>query len=461
MKGPRDTGRGTGPTGDLREVANQPLADDLHASAVLEARLGRPARDVLEATVVLEAWTGRPAAEAMSAAQRLVQRDGPPQRALGAIDPFEDAEHTSVISEGLTLVLLIVSIAAWAAPIRAHLGPRVLEHAIRVALPLAVAFQWGLRSRYLGRPQGLACLARDGIRFWVAILIVICTPLVFVPSWGPTAAMLIPIWVGSMVLTRRGWGLVYAGVLVIGTVALDNSGHPQTVLAAITAVTLLMCFAAIRTSRSRRSDARPGSVERALAAALIGGMTGVLLVGDPTVGLGVHGLHPAVALLPSVIGSYWGGFYLWNFFEAVPRGLRGVSLERAGSLALSDPPMSIFLGAILRLLIAVVVLSGVVIALGGLLGGTDALTVFIAFGCAGTFSMLVGMLEAFALQTAALVAASAALITELEWTAHVHSHSPGTALAVGAAVGIVLTLPGLLVRLAHSGGTLATTMWIQ
>ena len=34
-------------------------------------------------------------------------------------------------------------------------------------------------------------------------------------------------------------------------------------------------------------------------------------------------------------------------------------------------------------------------------------------------------------------------------------------LAVGAAVGIVLTLPGLLVRLAHSGGTLATTMWIQ
>src|ERR1019366_7759667 len=55
-------------------------------------------------------------------------------------------------AEGITLVLLITSVAAWATPIRRHLGPGVLAHAIRVALPVAVALQWGLRSRYLARP---------------------------------------------------------------------------------------------------------------------------------------------------------------------------------------------------------------------------------------------------------------------------------------------------------------------
>ena len=121
---------------------------------MLEARLGRRARDILEATVVLEAWTGRPARSAMNAARGLVSIDGPPLRALSSSDPFADSERSSVLAEGLTLVLLIISIAAWAAPIRTHLGPTVLAHAIRVALPLAIAFQWGLRSRYLGGPRG-------------------------------------------------------------------------------------------------------------------------------------------------------------------------------------------------------------------------------------------------------------------------------------------------------------------
>src|SRR5215471_13205751 len=131
--------------------------DDTYAKSVLDARLGRPPRDVLEATVVLEAWTGRPAKDAMSSAADLVRLDGPPVKALSRVDPFADSERTSVIAEGVTLVLLIVSIAAWATPISRQLGADVLGHAIRVALPIAVAVQWGLRSRYLGRPHGLAC----------------------------------------------------------------------------------------------------------------------------------------------------------------------------------------------------------------------------------------------------------------------------------------------------------------
>jgi hypothetical protein len=143
-------------------ISTAPADRDLHAEDVLEARLGRQPRDLLEATVVFEAWMGRPARTAMASARRLVKLDGPPPRALGSVDPFADSDQRSVIAEGLTLVLLIMSVAAWATPIRRQLGPDVLAHAIRVALPIAVALQWGLRSRYLGRPHGLACLAGTG-----------------------------------------------------------------------------------------------------------------------------------------------------------------------------------------------------------------------------------------------------------------------------------------------------------
>jgi hypothetical protein len=431
-----------------------------HAEAVVAARLGRPPRDYLEAAVVLEAWTGKPAQVAMSDARGLVTLDSSPPRARSRIEPADDELKRSVMAEGITLVLLIVSVAAWAAPIRKHLGPDVLAHAIRVALPIAVALQWGLRSRYLSRRDGLSCLARDGFAFCALAVVLIEVPLALIPSWGPVAAMLVPVWVGGTVLTRRGWGLIYAAVLVLGTVALDANGPPYVVLGALTAITLLMCLTAILTC-GPRTDVRAGSVQRALLAALLGGSIGVLLVGDRSLGWGVHGVHPAIALLPSVIGSFWGGYYLWNFYDAIPRGLRGVPLNSASRAALSDPAMSIFVGAVWRLLTATIVLSAVVIAIGRWTHGADAPSVFLAFGCAGLVSLLIGLLESFALHRAALIAAAAALAAEFSWLYLVDVHVPGGALAVGATVGVLLTLPPLLLRLARSGRVLATTLWIQ
>jgi hypothetical protein len=441
-------------------VEPEDQAGDAQAEAVLEARLGRAPRDVLEATVVLEAWTGRPARGAMTSARRLLRPEVEPISSLSRVAPFEDSERTSVVAEGVTLVLLIVSIAAWASPIRRELGPQVLSDAIRVALPLAVALQWGLRSRYLGRPHGLACLARDGLLPWILLLVAVDTPLVLLGTWGRVAALLVPIWVGGAILTRRGWGLSYAAVLLAATIAIVEGLLVFPVLIVLTAVTLLMCVAAVVTRR-QRTDARAGSGRRALMAALIGGVIGTVLVADPSLGWGVHGAHPAVALVPSVIGSYWGGYYLWNFYDAVPRGLQGVSLRRAGGVTLTDPAMSIFVGAMARLIIATVALSLLVVALGGLLDGVDSWSVFVAFGCVGTLSMLVGILEAFSLQRSALLAAGGALAVELIWRFAVPLHAPGLALAAGATAGVLLTLPPLVVRLAQSGRTLATTLWIQ
>ncbi|HYB27692.1 MAG TPA: hypothetical protein VEF89_13815 [Solirubrobacteraceae bacterium] len=446
--------------GELSPATPSSDARDAHAAAVLDARLGREARDVLEAAVVLEAWTGRPARGAMTAARRLVKLDGPSPHAIGDLDPFDDASHHSVLAEGVALVLLILSVAAWATPIRRQLGPTVLSTAIRVSLPIAVALQWGLRSRYLSRPEGLECLARDGVSVLVWCLLLFDLPLLFMRPWGPVAAMLVPVWVGGTVITMRGWGLLYAGVLVVGTIAMEVAVDAYVVLGSLAGITLLLCAAAVG-SVTARTDLRAGSMRRAALAGLIGGLIGALLVSDPSLGWGVHGLHPSIALLPSAIGSFWGGYYLWNFYDAVPRGLRGVPLRGASRIALSDPAMSIFLGGIARLLGATFVLSAIVVALGHWTHGTDEWSVFVAFGLVGLLTLLVGLLEAFALHRAALIATALALATELLLRGSVHIHVSGGALVAGAAVGVMLALPVLLVRLARSGGVLATTLWIQ
>lgn len=461
-RGPSERGHGDGERrrDHVRKRNGIEKRADPHAEAVVEARLGRPARDLLEATVVLEAWIGTPARHALTAARDLLDLDGPPLHARTNVEPSDDHEQRSVVAEGITLVLLILSVAAWAAPINKRLGPNVLAHAIRVALPIAVALQWGLRSRYLSRRDGLASLARDGAVFCTLAIVVIELPLVLLPKWGPIAAMLVPVWVGGTVLTRRGWGLIYAAVLVLGTIALDRHQSPYVVLGALTAITLLMCLAALLTRRGL-TDERPGSMRRALLAALLGCCIGVLLVADPSLGWGVHGVHPAIALLPSVIGSFWGGYYLWNFYDAIPQRLRGVPLNDASRAALTDPAMSIFVGAVLRLVGATLVLSAVVIAVGNWTHGTDAISVFIAFGCVGLVALLMGLLESFALPSAALLAITAALAAELAWRYMVHSQVAGAALAIGAAVGVLLSLPPLVGRLARSGRVLATMLWIQ
>ena len=101
------------------------------------------------------------------------------------------------------------------------------------------------------------------------------------------------------------------------------------------------------------------------------------------------------------------------------------------------------------------------VSLGGVLGGTDDVSVFLAFGLRGTVSMLIGMLESLSLYQAALLAAATALVVELAWPEIVHGHAPGAALAAGAAVGTLLSLPVLLSRLIRSGRVVATTLWIQ
>lgn len=433
-----------------------------YATGVIEARLGRGAQDVLEAAVVLEAWGGVRANAALSLGSRVVPPK-PPSWRPGRMDAEEGDRRDGVLSEAIALIMAILAVASWAGPLSLQVGTSVLEQAILIALPTTLALQWALRSRYLGRRSGLACLAHDRLTLAAICLLGIELPLMLLlrPS-GSLAGMFIAIWVGGTVLARRGWALPYGLSLVVTVIGLQAGVSAYPLLIALTAAILVGVVIAVRTG-DERSDEPAGRVGRALSAGAIGAALGGMLVGDPSLGWGVHGAFPALALLPSVLGSFWGGYHLWRFYDVIPRGLRGMTLERANQRDVRGPAMSIFLGSMLRLLGTTVVLSAVVIAIGQWTSGTNRLSLFVGFGCVALLTMLVSLLESLAYVSWALCAVVCGLAVELSLSELLPARGPvpGTALIAGSIVGILVALPPLIQLLMRPGRVLATSLWIQ
>lgn len=429
------------------------------AAAVVQARLGRPAQDALEAAVVLEAWAGLPADAALRLGRRLrlAPADGAGARRWR---PGDGEGRQGVLAEGVALLIAIIAVAAWAGPLGDALGGAVLEHALKLALPMTLALQWALRSRYLSRRAGLSCLAEDRLAL-SALAVAVLAGLAAIPDFGPVAAMLVAVWVGGTILARRGWGLWYGGLLIAEAVGLELGLPALASLLALAAVTVVADVVAIATA-SGSALAPPGRLSRALAAGLIGGLLGVLLIGDPSLGWGVHGAFPALALVPSVVGSFWGGYHLWTLHESIPRGLLGVELARASASMPRGPAASIVVGALARLLGATVALSLLVGVTARWTSGTAAPSLFVAFACAGLVCLFVSLLESLGYVRWALLCAAVALALELA-VAQVGGSgmAPGTALMVAGTVGTLLAIAPLVGLLRAPGRVLATALWIQ
>lgn len=428
------------------------------AGAVIQARLGRPAQDALEAAVVLEAWGGLPAAKALRIGH------GVRMPAVRTADPrrwgADDGEgREGVLAEGVALLMAILAVAAWAGPLSDALGDSVFEHALRVALPVTLALQWAIRSRYLSRRAGLNCLAEDWFGLFVTAALVL-GGLAMLPEFGPVAALLVAVWVGGTILARRGWGIAYGGLLIVEAVGLELGLSAHGSLAVLAAVTLIADVVAIVTA-SGIAIAPPGRLDRALAAGLIGGLLGVLLIGDPSLGWGIHGAFPALALVPSVVGSFWGGYHLWQFHEEIPRGLVGVELSRASAPMARGPAGDIVLAALVRLLGATLVLSLLVQIAAQWTDGTDAASLFVAFACAALVCLFVSLHESLGYVRWALLCAAASVAVEL-LVGHVFGAPvPGAGLIAGGLVGTLLALAPLVGLLRRPGRVLATTLWIQ
>lgn len=428
------------------------------AGGIVSARLGRPPQDLLEAAVVLEAWGGVPSDAALGLEAGVL-----PDRAEPAAPPRWEAEEDegrdSIVAEGIALLVAIVAVATWAGPLSRALGATVLEHALRVALPLTLGLQWTVRSRYLGRPSGLRCLAEERWRVLLAAAAVL-VPLALVPRIGPLAAVLTLIWVGGTLVARRGWGLAYAALVAGEALALGGHVPAARSLAALAVAVLGISVLAIVTAGGPQPEA-PGRLRRALAAGAIGALLGGLLIGDQSLGWGVHGAFPGLALAPSVIGSLWGGYHLWQFHAAVPRGMRGVPLAQASARMAQGPATQTLLGSLARLVGVTTVLSLLVLAAAPWTEGTDRVSLFVAFGAVALVSMGVSLHESLGYPRWAFAAAAVSLAVELALGRMIHAPAPGLPLTVAGGVGALLALGPLLVLLRSPGRVLATALWIK
>lgn len=433
------------------------------ARDLVEARLGRPPQDRLEAAVVLEAWGGvRPPHGLEVAVAAVDAAHGRPARSvasLGASQPRDKA----VVAEGLALLVAIVAVALWTRPFGRALGTTVWDDAVRLALPVTLGCQWLLRSRYLERPGGLALLRRDG----AGVLLALGAGCAAAAHGESTrfAAALVVTWVGGAVLIRRGWGLLYVALLVAVAIDVNRGGDPRRTLAAVAAATLLLAVVFVVTAGATRGA--PGRPRRAVAAGLIGAGIGALLVLDTSVGWGAEGVLPALALVPSTAGSFWGGYHLWRFYDAVPRALAGVPVAEADRASLRSPALAVLGGAFGRLLGTTLVLSVLVLVAARYVAEPQSaaaagrIALLGGFGLVALATLLLSLQHSLGFSSWALFTLTCALAAEAGVTQLSAPPFAGIALVTGAAVAVVLAIPPVIGLFLRPGRVLATILWIS
>jgi hypothetical protein len=439
-------------------MSPQTSLDPARAKAIVEARLGRDPQDMLEASVALEAWGGVPAQRALGAGRSLMEAVTPePQRSRGTVP--EAGREEGFMVEAIAFIVAVIAIACWAAPLGDSLGSSVMERGLMLALPVTLALQWGLRSRYLGRPEGLMQL---GLR--PRALILVACAIVGIPSAlfdlsGTVAGTLALTWTGGTVLLRRRWSIQYALLVIVATAGMYLYPDPLSVLGAMAAVVTILVAVAVRPGTTVPAHP-PGRWARAVRAGLIGAGLGAMLVTDPTVSWSVGDL-PALALLPSTVASFWGGYHLWQFQQVIPRALAGVSVLDGDRRRLAWAPLRTLFGAIARLVALTAVLSAALYGGAAYLGTeVSGIGVLTGFGLVALATLLVSLLESVGRARFALFAVLCAVLAEEAVRVSGYDPFPGAGLLIGAGVAVLVALPAAIALLSRPASTLATALWI-
>jgi hypothetical protein len=436
-----------------------PLAPEpVDARLLVEARLGRPPQDMIEAAVVLEAWAGVPAQAALAAASAAMPVEpAPPQPSVGRLPRPRDAE--GVVADGAAFLVTVVAIACWAAPLAASAGVAAVEHALTLALPLTLALQRGLGSRFLDRPQGIAQLARQRGLLLAVAAAALALPALLLGAAGTLAGLLTISWTGGTILIHRRWPAVYVAIVLLATAAMAAGAEPQDVVVAAAVATVIAVAVALASSAppTRRSLGRGEPV--ALAAAIGVGL-GVLLVVDRSVSW-TDGAVPALALVPSTVAALLAGYHLRRLEPTIPRALSGIAATRADTGQLGRAPTRVLRGALVRLLALSAALSAALLWLSPWLGDSArAGGVMVGFALVALAGMVVGLLESlgggrWALGAVACGAAAEALVAAFD----LHPFR-GAGLVIGGATVVVLVLPMVAALLRRPASTLATALWI-
>lgn len=235
------------------------------------AKLHRSPRDQLEAAVVLEAWAGKRAPD--SFAVTAAEVDGRDASNPGPIS--HGIEPGPRLSDFAVLFTIVASAVLWIPLLAEHLGESVAG-AVSIALPLALAIDGAIRIRYLssGNTRGLQPI----IGVLNIVLAVALVAAMLAATWVLTSVALLILWGQANILGLRGWYGRYVGLAVVGTVAMWLLPFDVEVLVALAAAMLILTLVAVRTDTSRRF--KPESVTATVAAAAIGGSSGLMLVVD-------------------------------------------------------------------------------------------------------------------------------------------------------------------------------------
>ena len=432
--------------------------DTARSQAVVEARLGRPAQDMFEAAVVLEAWAGVPAKGALEAGRQMTRAPsgaGTPSRGvLNRTPPLE-----GLALEAVAFVASMIAIACWAAPLSDALGVHVLERALIIALPLTIALQWAINSRYLSRPRGTVHLGRHPLALALLPGGVILVLTTLAGASGLIAGLLSVMWTGGTVLIASRLPDEYVGLVLLATTGIYAGLPAVAVLAGAAAMTTVIAIVAVAVTLGHDEPThKPGRWTRVGLAGAIGLGIGVLLVADRSVDWSL-GAIPALGLLPSTIASFWGGAYLWRFQEVLPQATAGITVSGGSVRGAARIPLQLLAGAIARQVTVTAAFSVLLVfgaqAFGVTMSGT---TVLVGFGFVALATLLVGLLEAVGRGVWAVVALGVALLVEVVVSSQSTHQQPGIGLVAGAATVVVLVLPVAYFALSRPATTLATRL---
>jgi hypothetical protein len=186
-----------------------------------------------------------------------------------------------------------------------------------------------------------------------------------------------------------------------------------------------------------------------------------MLVLDRTVSW-TDGAVPALALLPSTVAAFWGGYHLRHLERAIPRALSGVSASDPTRRGLAWPPLRVLLGAVARLLLPCAALSAALLAVTPWLGSSArGAGILAGFALLALATLLVSLLESMGRGWWALTVVVCAAATEAAVRLAGADPFPGVGLVVGGALAVVLLLPAVVAMLSRPATTLATALWIR
>lgn len=431
------------------------------AHALVAARLGRPVQDVLEAAVVLEAWGGLPAAHALTAADgvlhRRVELATPPPTAVATAK----ADRSLALGE-VGLVLGVLFTGFWISRLADDLGTRAVDRSWRIALPVSLGLEWLLRRRYLAGADGLGRLRRE-LTTLALPAVVLVGAIAAIPDGGLLAVALIAIWVGGFLLTRRGWGLPYGVALVVGALVLKLGFSTQVVVTVATLLVVAVSVYAVATQP--RSMRRPGPWERSIPAGLVGAGMGLLLVFEPRFAWNARGIIPVLTVVPSLLGSLWGGFHMTRLWEVMPQMMLSTSVRRRGEGAIGRLTSRLLGESIVRLVLGAGLASLAVVAYVLVTEErTDTprdvvVSLLVAHGALAVAGLFVGLLEAFGRWGWALLATVVGVGVTVGMDIFITSDlTPGLRILCGAVVCSIVSLIPLLLLLREPDRNLAVAL---